>query len=90
LGGPLTGSLTPFILKNSLFIHFLFFILFYSFFWIKSGFFNIKGGREPVNATPQSLLGIKTQNKRAQIGIKYQILRRFVACGHPLSHFWYR
>jgi hypothetical protein len=34
--------------------------------------------------------GIKTQNKRAQIGIKYQILRRFVACCHPLSHFRYR
>jgi hypothetical protein len=42
----------PFILKNPLLIHFLFFILFYSFFWIKRGFFNIEGGREPVNGLP--------------------------------------
>jgi hypothetical protein len=51
-GRPLTGSLPPFILKNPLLIHFLFFILFYSFFWIKKGFFNIKDGREPIIGLP--------------------------------------
>jgi hypothetical protein len=51
-GRPMTGSLPPLILKNSLSINFLSFILFYFFFWIESEFFNIKGGERAGHWPP--------------------------------------